>query len=107
MLAVIGFVAVLRLLAVALLRLLGRGVEVFLAREVSAQHARRGDLSALRAAETAQASATRARLGAIAWLALLTALLAAPPFTPWTRELYAVYAPLWLLTSPRLARRRV
>lgn len=99
-LAVIGFLAVLRLALFAAFRLLGRGVEAYLAGEVGKAHARRGDLTSLNAAEQARAAAVRARRSAMAGMLLAAALLIVPPFTPWPRLLYGACVPLWLL-SPR------
>jgi hypothetical protein len=99
-LAVIGFLAVMRLAGRAGLGLMVRGVEVFLAKEVGQTHARRGDLTAWNAAEAARTSALRGRLGALALFTTCVGLLAVPPFTPWTAAVYAAYAPLWLL-APR------
>jgi hypothetical protein len=103
LLAIIGVLAVLRILASTGFRLLGRGVEVFLTGEVEATHARRGDITALREAEIAQTRARRGRLVAGAKFATAVTLLIAPLFTPWTRELYAVFSPLWFLSRRRRA----
>jgi len=97
LLAILGFLAVLRLSAVAGLRALGRGVEAFLAREVSEAHARRGDITALQAARITRTKTSRARLYAVLRLALTVALLVVPALSPWPRLIYATYAPLWLL----------
>jgi hypothetical protein len=103
LLAIIGFLAVAGQLLRALLLALGTGVESFLAREVTEVNARRGDLTALQESETRHRVARRARLGAVARLALWTALLAVPPFTQFTAIVYACYSPLWLLNRLRRA----
>jgi len=96
-LAVLGFLAVARQAGRAALRLLTRGVEVYLATEVGQTHARRGDITAWKTAEVTRRSARRGRFGALAVFTLCVGMLAAPPFTPWTAALYAAYSPLWLL----------
>jgi hypothetical protein len=100
-LAVVGFLAVLRLSLVAGLMVLGRGVEAFLAREVTEAHARRGDITSLQAAQVTRSKASRARVHAVARLALTVALLVAPVLSPWPRLIYAAYSPLWLLFHRR------
>jgi len=95
--AFLGFVGALRLAGRALLRLLARGVEAFIASEASRTHARRGDITALQAADEMRAATRRNRVQALAIFAGSVALLAVPPFTPWTAVLYACYLPLWLV----------
>ncbi len=101
-LAIAGFLAVLRRSAGALLRLLGRGVEAFLAREESSIRERRGDLTGLQEAVARTRGARRARLDAMLRFAFWVALLVAPLLTPWTALLYAACATLWLV-PPRPA----
>jgi hypothetical protein len=103
LLAILGFAAAAGQLLRALLVALGTGVESFLAREVTEVNARRGDLTALQEAESRHKVARRARFGAVARVSFWTALLAIPPFTPWTAILYACYSPLWLLGGLRRA----
>ncbi len=100
-LAIMGFGAALRLAGRGAFRLMRGGVDAFLAAEVSDAHARRGDITALQAAETARSLAQRTRLGAILVLAASAGLLIAPWLTPWPTLLYACYAPLWLLVRRR------
>jgi hypothetical protein len=96
LLAVVGVLAVSRRLLGSVFRLLGRGVDAFLAEEATTLTARRGDLTGLHEAESRGRAARRARLRAGLDLTLWVALLAVPPFTPWPALLYAAYAPLWL-----------
>jgi hypothetical protein len=100
-LAVFGFMGALRLAGRSLLRLLTRGAETFITSEVRQTHERRGDITALQASDEAYATARRKRFQATALFAGSVALLAVPPFTPWTALLYACYLPLWFL-RPRL-----
>ena len=101
-LAVFGFFGAVRLAGRSLLRLVTRGAETFITSGVLQTHARRGDITALQASETAYADARRRRLGATATFAASVALLAIPPFTPWTTTLYACYVPLWLARPRRV-----
>jgi len=94
-LAVFGFMGAARLMGRALLRLMSRGVEAYLASEASRTHARRGDITSLEASDAIQTVARRARFRAGAVFAGSVALLAIPVFTPWTAILYACYLPLW------------
>lgn len=100
-LAVFGFLGAARLAGHALLRLLSRGVETFLTREVSQTHARRGDLTALQASDAAHAVARRSRMLALGAFAASVALLIVPAFTPWPALMYACYLPLWFLRRRR------
>jgi hypothetical protein len=100
-LAVFGFMGALRLAGRTLLRLLTRGAETFITSEVRQTHVRRGDITALQASDAAYAQARRNRRRATALVAGSVALLAVPPFTPWTALLYACYLPLWFV-RPRL-----
>jgi hypothetical protein len=96
-LAVLGFVAVARRAALALLGLLGRGVDRFLAGEVAEVRARRGDLTGLTDARNEEKSARRAQVAAVAIFSFWTILLVVPTLTPWPRPIYATYSVLWLL----------
>lgn len=102
--AVFGFLGAARLAGRALFRLLTRGAETFITSEVRQTHARRGDITALQASDAAYAVARRRRLEATALFAGSVALLAIPPFTPWTAVLYACYLPLWF-ARPRSHRK--
>ena len=104
-LAALGVLALLAAVFRAALRLLRGGVEMFLAGEVANARAGRGDLSGLTAAREWRASSRSAKrlytVQALGWLVLLIA----PMFTPWTTEVYAACAALWLL--PRRRRRAI
>jgi len=106
LLATLGFLACLRLVLHAGFRWLRGGVDLFLTNEVGAAHARRGDLTAVQAADDARARARRARRLATARLVLSIGLLIVPAFTPWPGWVFAAYAPLWLVfwrgARPRL-----
>src|SRR5690606_329088 len=104
-LAVLGFVAVLVLLVRAAFGVLRHGVDAFLAREAVEARARRGDLTGMAEAQDWNRGARRARLRCSVLAALWLAGLVAPAFTPWTREVYAAYAVLWLFAPPRPALR--
>ncbi len=100
--AILGFLAVVRLAALALFRIVGRGVEAFVAGQVGDTHARRGDVTGLRNADAARTVARRARRSAFALLATSVGLLLLPMLTPWPRWLYVAYVPLWLVSpGPR------
>ncbi len=101
LLAIAGFLAVLRGLARAMLGLLVRGVEVVMAREATDIRARRGDITGLSAADEQRALARRHRRRSAAAVAFWAALIVVPVLTPWTRWLYAAWSPLWLLTARR------
>ncbi|MCI0436400.1 MAG: hypothetical protein L0271_22585 [Gemmatimonadetes bacterium] len=101
--AVFGFFAVMRHGARAFLRLLGRGVETFVAAQETSVRERRGDVTGLQEAVQRHRIARRARLGAVAGVAFWSALLIVPLFTPWTAALYAAFAVLWLLPIHRTA----
>jgi hypothetical protein len=66
---------------------------------------RRGDLTGVAERRTAEQSARRGRRREMAVGAVWGLWLIAPLFTPWTQEIYAVAAPLWLL--PRSSARAV
>jgi hypothetical protein len=96
-LATLGFVACLRLVLHAGFRWLRGGVDLFLSSELGAAHARRGDLTAVQAAEDTRQRARRSRRGATVRLVLSIGLLVVPMFTPWPAWVFAAYAPLWLV----------
>ncbi|MGH7504505.1 MAG: hypothetical protein ACRELX_02600 [Longimicrobiales bacterium] len=100
-LAVVGIAAVLRHLATALLRLLRRGVDAFMADQVADVRARRGDLTGLSDAEVVRSQARRSRLAAVGTVSLWTALLVVPPLTSWPELVYACYNVLWLVPPRR------
>jgi hypothetical protein len=100
-LAIFGVLALLAATIRAGFRLLRGSAETFIAGEIASARAGRGDLSGLDAArEWSVASRAAKRLytvQALGWLVLLIA----PTFTPWTREVYAACAALWLLPRRR------
>jgi hypothetical protein len=104
-LAVLGFVAALVRLLRAALGALRHGVDEYVAREAAEARARRGDLTGMAEAQTWNRGARRARIRALALVALWLALLIAPAFTPWARELYAACSLLWLFPRVRPALR--
>lgn len=99
-LAVFGILAVLRRVLLAVLRLLGRGVDRIMANEMAEIRARRGDLTGLDEADVEHGRARRAQAGALAVLSFWVLLLIAPSLTPWPLALYASYSLLWVI--PRL-----
>jgi hypothetical protein len=103
-LAALGVLALLAATFRASLRLLRGGVETFIAGEIANVRAGRGDLSGLDAAREWRASSRAARRlyagQALGWLVLLIA----PMFTPWTTEVYAACAALWLVPRRRRGR---
>jgi len=104
-LAVLGFVAALVRFIRAAFGALRHGVDAYLAGEAVEARARRGDLTGMAEAQTWRRGAGRARVRAFAIAALWLAVLVAPAFTPWTRELYAACSLLWLFARPRLTPR--
>jgi hypothetical protein len=102
LLAVAGFAALAARTLRALLRLLGRGVDEFLAAETVSVRANRGDLTGMDEAADEQSVARRQRLGALARFAAWMGLLVAPPMTPWPAQVYAVCCVLWLLPGSGL-----
>lgn len=101
-LAVTGFAALAARTVRAMLRLLGRGVDEFLAAETVNTRANRGDITGMDEAADLQSDARRRRLGALARFAAWIGLLIAPPMTPWSAQLYAVCSVLWLLPGSGL-----
>lgn len=102
LLAAIGVGALVSRLLRMMLRLGLRAAEVTATSGLAEISARQGDLTALaerRAALTRVRRQTRIDL-------LLTLLwltwLVVPAFMPWTRQAYALAAPLWLLPRPSL-----
>ena len=100
-LAIMGALAVLIRIARALLRLLHRGVDAFLAQEVARVRAQRGDITGMSDAERMRSLARRRRLLAVAGLSFWVVLLVAPPLTPWPAALYALYSVLWFVPHER------
>lgn len=98
-LAVIGFVAVALRVVLAILGLLRRGVDRYLADSVADVRARRGDLTGMDEARVEEQGARRALFSAFAILSFWALLLIAPALTPWPRTIYAAYSVFWLLPS--------
>lgn len=96
-LAVTGFAAVAARMLLALLRVLTRGADVLIARDVAATRAQRGDLTGLEEANLARGEARRRRYVALGLLSIWAGLLLVPALTPWPNLLYAAYSLLWLL----------
>lgn len=97
LLAFAGGLAVLARVIRSLFRLLHRGIDAFVAREVADLRAQKGDLTGLADAARQRADARRRRLVAVAALSFWVVLLVAPPLTPWPELLYALYSVLWLI----------
>jgi hypothetical protein len=97
LLAIAGFCAVALHLLRALLRVLTRGADAVLARELANTRAQRGDLTGLEEANLARGEARRRRYRALGVFSLWGGLLLVPQITPWPRLLYATYSLLWLL----------
>lgn len=97
LLAVAGGLAVFSRVVRALLRLLHRGIDAFVAREVADLRAQKGDLTGLADASRQRADARRRKVLAVAALSFWVVLLVAPPLTPWPALLYALYSVLWLI----------
>jgi hypothetical protein len=100
-LAVAGFGAVAARMLFALLRVLTRGADALMARDVAAARAQRGDLTGLEEANVARGAARRGRYVALGLLSIWAGLLLVPALTPWPRLLYAAYSLLWLLPPRR------
>jgi hypothetical protein len=96
LLAFFGVLAILGGCIRSALRLLRGGVESYVAGAVANARAGRGDLSGLNAAREWSAASRAAKrwfaAHALGWLGLLIV----PLFTPWTAEIYAASALLWL-----------
>ena len=96
LLALIGFSAVFRQVLVHAFVVLRRGVDGYVARQVAGTRARHGDVTGMQDASTAATAARRRRRQSTLLLAVWVAVLGLPAFTPWPRELYALYSVLWL-----------
>jgi hypothetical protein len=101
LLAIAGFLAVLRAASRAALGLLVRGVEVVMTGEATDISARRGDLTGLSAADERHDRARRGRRRSLLAVAAWVALLVLPAFTPWPRLGYAACSVLWFLPVRR------
>jgi hypothetical protein len=100
-LAVAGFAAVAARMLFALLRVLTRGADALMARDIAATRAQRGDLTGFEEANAARGVARRGRYAALGVLSIWAGLLLVPTLTPWPIRLYAVYSLLWLLPPRR------
>ena len=98
-LAFAGVSALLVRLAKALFRLLQRSGEAWIASEAARSRHARGDLTGFEEAALLETRARRGRRLALARVGLYLLLLFAPPFTPWTLEIYAACALLWLVSA--------
>jgi hypothetical protein len=103
-LAFAGVSALLVRLARASFVLLHRSGQAWLAGEAAKRRHEHGDITGLSEAAAQERSARSARRVAGVEVALWLALLIVPPFTPWTREIYAACAVLWLLVRVRVQR---
>lgn len=94
-LAFLGCFALIGLWLRALLRALTRGAEVLLNRSAAQAHRQRGDLTGYTEVTDVNRRALALRLRATAELALYTAVLAAPLFTPYGRYAWAAFGAVW------------
>lgn len=95
-LAAFGLAAIVWRSLRALGRLLHREATAFLAREAADARASHGDLTGMADAVARAAEARRTRRRALLELAFWLLLLVVPPWTAWTKQLYAASALLWL-----------
>jgi uncharacterized MAPEG superfamily protein len=96
-LAILGFAAVARRVALALLRLLRGGLARVVAGETAAVRARRGDITGLSDASVQERRARRAQLTSLGIFSFWALLIITPALTPWPLALYATYSVLWLV----------
>lgn len=101
LLAIAGLGALSGLVAAAAFRLLRTGAEAHLARGAETARERTGDVTGLREAQAVRNRAVSHRRRAAFETVLWLLLLVVPPFTPWTRSVYAACAVLWLLPVRR------
>ncbi|HEX6588816.1 MAG TPA: hypothetical protein VF039_07335 [Longimicrobiales bacterium] len=98
-LAFAGISALLVRLARAFFRLIQRSGEAWIAGEAARSRQARGDLTGFdEAAQLEVAARRRRRLASVSVVACLLVLFL-PPFTPWTREIYAACSLLWLVRA--------
>jgi len=101
-LAILGGIALIARLLRTGLRLALRAAEVAAAAGLAEVSARRGDLTAMAERRADEQAARRARARDLLLTSFWFLWLAAPLFTSWTAEAYALASPLWLLrTRPR------
>ena len=103
-LAFAGVSALLLRIARAFFVLIHRSGQAWLAGETANRRHEHGDITGLSEAAARERAARSARRVAGFELILWTALLLVPPFTPWTREIYAACAVLWLMLRVRVRR---
>jgi hypothetical protein len=100
LLAIPGVLAVLLRLGIAVLGATKHTIEWFVARQITAQRAERGDLSGLAEAMKIRAAAARQQrrygLHVLTW----SVLLALPVFVPAAVIVYPFYSLFWLLPNP-------
>jgi hypothetical protein len=96
LLAVAGFLAVLRRLGWAAFHALRGGVDAFLLREVASSRAQRGDLTGLMEAENTRRSRRISRWRSAGAVLLWLSALAVPLLTRVPLPIYAVFSLLWL-----------
>ena len=106
-LAFAGVSALLLRIGRALFVLLHRSGQAWLAGQAANRRHEHGDLTGLAEAAALARSARTSRRIAAFQLGLWFALLALPPFTPWTLEIYAACAVLWLFVRARVVRTTV
>jgi len=105
-LAVLGFLVVLRTAIRACLRAIAREIEVFMAGETARTRGQRGDLTGMAEAELQALAARRARLASLAEVSFWIALLALPALLLSTvLHVYAAYLLVWLASRGAGARR--
>jgi hypothetical protein len=100
LLAIPGVLAVLVRLVIALARTTKHSAERYVARQVKAQRAERGDLSGLSEAEKIRRAAARRQTRFLAESLGWLMLLALPLLFPVAVFLYPFYSVFWLLPRP-------
>jgi hypothetical protein len=101
-LAFAGVSALLLRIGRALFVLLHRAGQAWLAGEAASRRHEHGDITGLVEAAERERMARLGRRIATTELILWLALLIVPPFTPWTREIYAACALLWIFVRARV-----
>jgi hypothetical protein len=101
LLAVAGFVAVLKRLGLAAFRALKGGVDAFILSEVASSRAQRGDVTGLTEAQQLRRDTRFLRWRAAGSVLLWIGALLAPLLTQFTLWIYASYSLLWLFTPRR------
>lgn len=103
MFSIIGFLAVLGVLAViahagrSLFALLRGGVDVFVARDLHEVRSRQGDLTGMQEADVLRALGRKKRAMGLLQLSFWIALIIVPSFTAYPMQLRALYCVLWIL----------